>query len=179
MARLVAKRVLSGPRPLVFANPLVPDGLVLFEPAALEVVLRHRQVTTGAPEAGGILLGCRRGLHLHVMHATSPGPKDQGTRVSFVRKDPSHQVRARRVWEQSEHIVDYLGEWHTHPEAAPSPSSTDRLAWIEVLSVRKEQHVFLIAGTLDVIWTGCGEGHTLSPLLPLPDVDQHQRQVQR
>jgi integrative and conjugative element protein (TIGR02256 family) len=105
------------------------------------------------------------------MHATSPGLRDLGTRVSFVRKDPSHQLQARRIWEESAHTVDYLGEWHTHPEVAPSPSSTDRRAWIEVLSARKEQHVFLIAGTLDVIWTGCGEDHTLLPLMPLADVD--------
>lgn len=158
------------PVALVFGDPQLNNGLILLESEALIVVLRHRQLTAQAPESGGILLGYRRGLHLHVTHATSPGPKDRAARVSFERKDPTHQNQARQAWEASNHTIDYLGEWHTHPEAMPSPSSTDRRAWDEILGRRKELYAFIIAGTLENMWVGRGEGNALTPLAPFANI---------
>jgi integrative and conjugative element protein (TIGR02256 family) len=155
------------PPSLVFANPLVEGGLVLFESAALAVIARHRQLKAGLPESGGILLGCRRGPHLHVIHATQSGSADRATRVSFVRRDPCHQAQALRIWKGSRHTVDYLGEWHTHPEGMPSPSSTDHRAWLEILIASTSQYVFVIAGTAETLWAGCGQQRRLMPLIPI------------
>jgi integrative and conjugative element protein (TIGR02256 family) len=160
-----AKRV-PEPACLVFTNPLVADGLVLFESTVLVVIAHHRQLTSQLPESGGILLGYRRGLHLHITHATKPGPQDRATRVSFVRKDPGHQAQALRMWKESGCTTDYLGEWHTHPEAIPNPSSTDHRAWAEISGASVAQHVFVIAGTSDVIWAGCADSEQISRLIP-------------
>ncbi|WP_186207468.1 Mov34/MPN/PAD-1 family protein [Burkholderia gladioli] len=156
---------------LVFTNPLVADGLVLIEGNVLFVIAQHRQLTKQTTEAGGILLGYRRGAHLHITHLTVPGPKDVATRVSFKRRDPCHQKQALRAWEQSGHTVDYLGEWHTHPEVSPSPSSTDRRAWTEILQKRNELHAFLIAGTEEMLWAGCATMSDLKRLIPLNFAD--------
>lgn len=160
------------PAALVFANPVIADGLVLIEGSVLSVIARYRQLTRHAPEAGGILLGCRRGAHLHVTQLTVPGPKDVATRVSFERKDRCHQQQALRAWEQSGHTVDYLGEWHTHPERSPTPSPTDRRAWAEILQKRNEPHAFLIAGTEVVLWAGCAIMGALARLTPIDITDR-------
>ena len=52
------------------------SGSLLLEARISEVMDAHRQLTPGAPEAGGILLGFRRPPHLHVADLTEPLPTD-------------------------------------------------------------------------------------------------------
>ncbi|WP_457374776.1 Mov34/MPN/PAD-1 family protein [Pseudomonas tolaasii] len=80
-------------------------------------------------EAGGILLGCVRGPHLQIIEATTPSPRDRRSKFSFERDDYYHDATAIKRWEESAGIIRYLGEWHTHPENYPSPSSTDLREW--------------------------------------------------
>jgi integrative and conjugative element protein (TIGR02256 family) len=128
----------------------------------LSAINLFRQRSSKAPEAGGILIGYRRADHLHIVEATAPGPGDTGTRISFRRDDPSHQRRASARWQDSSGYLDYLGEWHTHPEMSPSPSGTDRRAWQEVVARRPtEVFVFAILGIEHGMWVGCGRGQRL------------------
>jgi integrative and conjugative element protein (TIGR02256 family) len=87
-------------------------------------------------EVGGLLLGFRRDPHLEITDITLPSPRDSRHRHRFVRQCDSHQRRATAAWESSGGLIDYVGEWHTHPEAIPSPSDTDRKS----LLVRSQQH---------------------------------------
>jgi integrative and conjugative element protein (TIGR02256 family) len=87
-------------------------------------------------EAGGLLLGLRRDPHLEITVITLPSPHDLRQRHRFVRQCDSHQRRATAAWQSSGGLIDYVGEWHTHPEAIPSPSGTD----YKSLLMRSKQH---------------------------------------
>ncbi len=45
---------------------------------------------------------------------------------------------ADRMWRDSGGTVRYLGEWHTHPEAHPAPSGTDRREWLALAARRAD-----------------------------------------
>lgn len=115
---------------------------------------------TAAPEdrleAGGILLGCYRGPHVEIVGCTSPMPLDRRSRYGFVRCDPGHQGAAITAWNASGRTVNFVGEWHTHPETIPSPSRVDHNTWAAEMHRRQNDPlIFLIAGTAGVF---CGMG---------------------
>jgi len=56
--------------------------------------------------------------------------------------------------------MDYVGEWHTHPESGPAPSSLDFCEWRKICKRRKEMMLFLIQGT-EAVWMGVGMGNPL------------------
>jgi integrative and conjugative element protein (TIGR02256 family) len=103
--------------------------MVLFSEAVIATFNAHRQLLPGQTEAGGVLLGRRRGKHFEVVHATQPLPTDKRTRTSFVRESFGHQEQAIELWKASRREVGYLGEWHSHPETCPSPSGVDVKQW--------------------------------------------------
>jgi integrative and conjugative element protein (TIGR02256 family) len=95
-------------------------------------------------EAGGVLLGCRRGKHFEVVHATQPFPSDSRTRTSFSRDALGHQQEAVAHWHRSEARVGYVGEWHTHPEGVPSPSWLDKREWRKLVKDRRPAAPLLV-----------------------------------
>ena len=79
-------------------------------------------------ESGGILLGSKdiASKRYIVEDFTYPDPGDERSPWYFIRKkDPSNEA-IREAWEESEGTINYLGEWHTHDEDMPTPSSTDK-----------------------------------------------------
>lgn len=100
----------------------------------------------GREERGGILLGTRRGAHFYVIDATLPMAGDQASRFSFRRGRAGHSEIARKRWLQSRHVVDWLGEWHSHPEAIPRPSGIDLASWDQITDRRRAPMLFLILG---------------------------------
>lgn len=47
-------------------------------------------------------------------------------RLSYIRDNKIAQQVINKSWTDSKGIINYLGEWHTHPNVNPSPSSTDK-----------------------------------------------------
>lgn len=111
---------------------------VLFQASVLETLAAYRQNSSCATEAGGVLLGYVRGDHLEVVQATKPQEEDTRLRTRFERSARAHQVIADRLWKESDGLIRYLGEWHTHPEDIPSPSSVDINGWAHRASVRQD-----------------------------------------
>src|SRR5689334_19513572 len=79
-------------------------------------------------EAGGILLG-----KIHVLSAnvivdviTTPNRFDRAGPYYFDRCRKVAQEIVNRAWEKSDGQQVYLGEWHSHLESYPNPSSRDR-----------------------------------------------------
>jgi integrative and conjugative element protein (TIGR02256 family) len=146
---------------VIYRNPFDPShsGL-LIEDDVLAQLGAFRQTQAHASEAGGILLGYRRDVHLHVVRATAPGTSDTRTRFRFWRHDKSHARIAFAEWSNSGETMDYLGEWHTHPESDPRPSTLDLNEWRKISTRRQEPMVFLIQGTRGR-WVGVGLGRTI------------------
>lgn len=137
------------------------EAMLLIESEVLERLTGFRQMATSAPEAGGILMGYRRGPHTHVTEATIPTARDIQWRFGFTRHATHHQRVVLRRWKESGETMDYVGEWHTHPEDYPSPSGVDLKYWREIAQASSNPTVFLIVGRVSN-WCGVGLGTKLA-----------------
>jgi integrative and conjugative element protein (TIGR02256 family) len=63
-------------------------------------------------------------------------------------------------WRISDETMDYIGEWHTHPESNPQPSTLDLDEWRKICARRQDPMVFLIQGTVRH-WLGVGQGRAI------------------
>lgn len=78
-------------------------------------------------ETGGVLLGYRaeHEQHLVVTHVVGPGPRAVHERDRYAPDHAYHTTEIARVYASTSGGVDYLGDWHTHPGAAPYMSRKD------------------------------------------------------
>lgn len=127
---------------------------------AIRRMLFHVQDVEAKGEAGGVLLGrfildC---ADVVVDKVTCPMPGDRRGRYRFFRAARRHQQAVEQAWHGSNGTCNYLGEWHTHPEPLPSPSSEDLLGWRRKLRFdRVDSRVlyFVIVGTTTIgVWQG-------------------------
>lgn len=152
----------------MWQNPWVLDSKILMEPEPAEAINRYRQDHHSKAEAGGILLGYRREGHVHVTVATVPQPSDQRRRFWFSRSSKYHQQLALRNWEASVGAMDYLGEWHTHPEDRPTPSSLDLSEWQKIYIARPNPMMFIILGWSGELWVGMSGSGYVKPCAKVP-----------
>ena len=134
---------------LVWTTEGPAERFVLIDQGVANSLSQNRQSTRDCPERGGLLIGYRRGDHFDVIAITLPMLGDRQTRTRFSRLDQGHQKAMGTHWKESGHTADYLGEWHTHPEAKPLPSSLDRREWNKIVARSKLPMLFLIVGTDD------------------------------
>lgn len=93
------------------------------EDGALEA-MRRLCARAGWLETGGVLIGrySEFGDRVVVTEVTGP-PRDSGRfPFSFIRGIKGLTARLRHEWQEGTY---YVGEWHFHPRAAPTPSKTD------------------------------------------------------
>ena len=122
------------------------DGhLVVIMPAVVNQLLAHRQLHWYSEEAAGVLIGERRGSHLVIQEISEPGEGDIRRRNSVDRCGSHHQAAVDDAFVRSWGTLQYLGEWHTHPEDEPSPSIKDFSSWGRYL-LDSEQMVVIIVG---------------------------------
>jgi integrative and conjugative element protein (TIGR02256 family) len=133
------------------------DGrLVTIADTVAREISRYTELPEANREAGGVLLGRHRGPHIEILRCTAPMPEDLRTRFGFVRQDKGHQKVAIKEWLESGGSVNFVGEWHTHPERHPTPSWVDRRSWRKQIRKHKpDPMVFVIAGSAT---TYCGLG---------------------
>lgn len=116
------------------------DGVkIKVSKAPLQIMLSFRQMERGSHESGGVLLGryLKDSLDVVVDFVTTPKENDSSTEVFFFKNKDEHQAVIDEKWEHSKGTCNYLGEWHTHPQDHPTPSSTDIKTWIRLV---KETH---------------------------------------
>jgi integrative and conjugative element protein (TIGR02256 family) len=112
-------------------------------------------------EAGGVLLGLRRDPHIEVVSATLPSEGDERRRYRFCRASKGHQRAASRAWKDSGKLIDYVGEWHTHPEDWPSPSRLDRIELLRRAQEHRDSLVELIVGWRETFGAIADDGRYL------------------
>jgi len=111
-------------------------------------------------EAGGVLLG-RFLLYSNdviVDVISKPQKEDKRERFLFKRDEQKHQKIINNVWVESQGTCNYLGEWHTHPQYYPIPSSVDLKGWKQKMQVDKfsgDFLYFIIVGIKETcLWVG-------------------------
>lgn len=142
---------------------------------ALKIMKRYVQDQHEKPEAGGVLLGryILDSADIVIDYATEPMKGDRRSRCRFFRAQRPHQSLIDRAWQDSGGTCAYLGEWHTHPEAVPIPSSLDKSDWRrKILTDQFSGSIlFLIVGIKKIrVW----EGHSgTSRFLELQEESLH------
>lgn len=82
----------------------------------------HRQKRFYQREAGGQLFGTVRANHWVILEATGPRKGDRRSRFGFW---PDRASEQREIHSFHARGLEYLGDWHTHPEEQPTPSARD------------------------------------------------------
>lgn len=141
-------------------------GLLVISPAPLNRMLAYRQLNWFSTEAAGVLIGERRGPHVVVHQISEPGPGDIRRRCFVDRRGAHHQKAIDEAFVRSSGVLQYLGEWHTHPEDFPSPSSKDIGTWQQHLIADREQMALLIIGRKG-IWAAKKDAGIITSLVNL------------
>jgi integrative and conjugative element protein (TIGR02256 family) len=123
-----------------------PPSYIIFSKEVISLMTKRLQRCAKSPEVGGLLLGYIRETHFDVRCITIPYPKDICRRTAFYRNDEKHIIFLEETLKKSNGRIVYLGEWHTHPEKNPIPSSIDIQEWNHIKSTRNYPLVFLILG---------------------------------
>ncbi|MBD8051807.1 Mov34/MPN/PAD-1 family protein [Limnohabitans radicicola] len=118
-------------------------ALLHFSEPTLETFCQYVQASDTDCEAGGLLLGSVHGAHMLIQQATVPTAWDKRFRHLFERMPFGHEAIALSRWMASQGTVRYLGEWHSHPEDHPHPSSLDRLEWGRLSAKRQDKRPML------------------------------------
>lgn len=106
-----------------------------FDPAVIRYMLQRRQKKSRQKEAGGQLFGKLTPYEIYVQEATGPRASDFRARTLY---KPDRKAEQIEINERFSRGLVYLGDWHSHPEAVPEPSSVDSRSMAE--SFRKSTH---------------------------------------
>jgi len=160
---------------LRFALPF--GGRAKINGNVVAIIDRYRQRGPADTEAGGSLLGrmMRDSLDVVVDEVIEPGPLDVRTRYGFHLCDLAHQQAALdAAWKRSAGTCCFLGDWHTHAEPDPTPSSVDLANWHRLLRTmatgESTRLLFVIVGTERVrAWQGDWNTGEIREAAPLDD----------
>ena len=119
----------------------------MIQSGVLATFEHNRQSGLKDTEAGGQLFGRLVDNNLVVEFATGPRPTDIRTRYSY---KPDRRAEQKEINRYHQEGFLFLGDWHTHPEPYPSPSSQDLLSIRE--AYKQSTHhlngfLLIIAGT--------------------------------
>ena len=118
--------------------PITASGQrLVFSSIVLEHFKKYQQVRFWQREAGGQLFARLVLPDIIVEEATGPRPSDRRTRRSYLpnRRAEQHEIDSRHA-----NGLQFVGDWHTHPEPIPEPSSRDIASMHEMFT--KSAHGF-------------------------------------
>ncbi len=95
---------------------------VVFAPTVLEHFHVSVQERYNAAEAGGQLFADLSNEIVRVVLATGPRKTDRRSRYFF---QPDRRKENAEIKKQFKSGLHYIGDWHTHPQDIPIPSSID------------------------------------------------------
>jgi|SRR5690625_2521408 len=127
--------------------------------SVIQSLCNYTQLNNTDKEAGGVLMGRVLINSDFIISANSePQYRDTRSRCFFQKNKCDHQKIVNNYWKTSNGYINYLGEWHTHPESSPKPSLVDLESWKHNLKLNKNEiyaHIFIIVGTLEIgVWLG-------------------------
>ncbi|WP_205393039.1 Mov34/MPN/PAD-1 family protein [Xanthomonas hydrangeae] len=135
------------------------------EESACAKMRKLRQLESDDSEAGGILIGETRPESLAVTEVTTPQTNDRRGRFFFNRQSDGHQQPVQIRWQESGGELDYIGEWHTHPEVHPSPSFIDKAGWI-LRSLKAGRPLLVVIVGQEKNYVALQDGLRLEEMLP-------------
>ena len=131
---------------IVFDLGASEQSLIL-ETSVVEHLEAHRQLAPQHPEAGGQLFAMFSGNDIVIKEATGPRRTDHRSRTSY---RPNRTAEQREIVERHHRGLHYVGDWHTHPSAQPTPSDLDYRSIQETVRASAHQlngFVLIVVGT--------------------------------
>ncbi len=125
-----------------------PNGIkLIINQEVIDEINKYRQINNNN-ESGGVLLG-KKELNNDtyvISNITVPSIYDYSSKTSFIRNKDYTQQQINEIWEASNGIVNYIGEWHTHSVKDPIPSTTDNSLINQLYKDKTNvfQHFFMI-----------------------------------
>jgi integrative and conjugative element protein (TIGR02256 family) len=79
-------------------------------------------------ETGGVLMGywAEADNEVVITNAIGPGPKAAHYKKSFIPDSEYQESEIARIYRDSNRLLTYLGDWHTHPSGSSSLSFRDK-----------------------------------------------------
>ena len=142
---------------------------IKIENNVVNVLKKHIQYSeSSSREAGGILIGKENisDNNIVIRYITEPMTTDFRNYNSFKRLDLGHIKYFNQIYECSDGIYRYIGEWHTHPEGNPKYSFVDLHGWGKIADGCEDDNEFyhIIVGFESIrIWKY--EKSNLEPIL--------------
>ena len=120
---------------------------IFFSELALDVFVSQTN-KFGTIETGGVLMGHVGSEGIFIEVASDPGPKAIHESVYF-KADPNYiDLFIDMNYANSHGKCVYLGEWHTHPQVIPEPSSVDLISLEEISDTAEEFAILVILGAV-------------------------------
>lgn len=134
-------------------------GRIKLTDQCVSLMNSYRQDDSSKYEAGGVLIGrlIVSSKNIVVDKITTPLPEDIQSR-NYFKRSIRHQRIIEKEWNESNGTSHYLGEWHTHPENRPTPSSKDIKSWKEQLKTAIFSSRFLYFVIIGIEEYGVWEG---------------------
>ncbi len=135
---------------------------IIFKQEVLDTLLTYKQGYNGS-ETGGVLLGqIYTDGEIVVCRCSEPCVAGKADRMGFSRSSKTANKIINDAFEGSNGTILYVGEWHTHPEPYPSPSTTDKTSIEEIYrtaNINNPNLIYVIVGDMD-IFCGVYDGKT-------------------
>lgn len=98
-------------------------GFLAFSAATLQHFDKNKQFSCFSKEAGGQLFASYDGQDtVNIIEATGPRSKDWRSRFGYA---PDLASEKKEIAEKYKIGLHFVGDWHTHPQDIPHPSSAD------------------------------------------------------
>jgi integrative and conjugative element protein (TIGR02256 family) len=115
-------------------------------------------------ENGGILLGWRSDQDRIVVDLRDPGLRALHGRHCFLPDHEWQVTEIKRAFEASGGDLDYLGDWHAHPDGVAEMSDLDSATLLRIARRVTAPLMLIVAGS-GTKWTPrCWKGEIVRPL---------------
>jgi len=84
-----------------------------------------------------------------VTHVIGPGPAAVHKRTAFLADREFHDQALASLWQKSQGMIRYIGDWHTHPGGSPRLSHLDKAFMRHAL---KSKDAFLRSSLVAIVY---------------------------
>lgn len=116
-------------------------------------------------ENGGILLGWRSDEDRIIVGLRGPGPRALYGRHCFLPDHAWQVTEIHRAFDESGGDLNYLGDWHSHPDGVADMSGLDSATLLRMTRRVKEPLMLIVAGNRADWSAQCWKGHLEGPFL--------------
>lgn len=110
--------------------------IITFSPEVLAHFHANRHIGKSRNEVGGQLFAKIDTNHVRVLKATGPNVSDKRGWAWFAPDQKRQNLEIKQLFSLGLH---FIGDWHTHPENDPSPSSVDLKSMTECFKQSRHQ----------------------------------------